>query len=602
MNECLQRLTLFEQNQDDPLKYDFRNFLDFVYREILRFDPPADLIFDVADYMQNAPMSEDNKARGQVQCARGVGKSVIVSIFIAWLFYCNPNIKVGVICSTDSFAKRMVKFVRSIFDGHEMLAHLVPRKMQDNVLDKFRKDQLDNETEFVCGSRTDRDPDPSCKSFGITATFTGTHPDVIIADDIETPENSLTVLKRERIHEKIKEFESLVVPLGMILFLGTPQTMESLYIKYLDPRYVMRRWPAQYPNPDDADACKNVAPLLLEKLRIGACHSGAPTYPERFNEAELEVKEAIEGPIMYALQFLLDPSAADADRFPLKIRDLIIMDVANDMAPSKIMWGSTNPLPYDHAGLSTDKCLGPVYWDREQWVEFTGSVMYVDPSGRGSDEVSYAVVKFVDGMLFCPAVGGFKGDGTSDAVMNKLARIAWEHDVKRVVVEENFGSGMYTKLLQPVMMKYSSAIAVEEVKSTGQKEKRILDVLGPLTRQHRLVVDPRVIGNNTVIYQYTHITHERGALNHDDQVEALAGACAEFAEAVALDPDTQDSKRRDAEREAMARDFQRSWNKQARMGRSISIGSMLSQEEQNAIRQRVTRHPARRGTGGWDRC
>ncbi len=602
MNKCLQRLTLLADDCDDPLRYDFRNFLDFVFREILQFDPPSDLIFDVADYMQNLPMSEDDKGRGQVQCQRLAGKSVVVAIFVVWLFYCNPDIKVAIICSTHDFAKRTVKFIRSMFNGHPLLHHLAPRLAADNRLEDYRKDQLDNEDTFVCGARTKYDIDASCKAFGITSVFTGIHPDIVIPDDVEVPENSGTVQKREKMHEKCKEFESLCMPGGLIMFMGTPQTIESLYLKYLDRRYVLRRWPAQYPDLHDESQCKGVSPMLLDKLSCGEVQAGDPTYPERFNEKELEVIEDIEGHIMYSLQYLLDPTMADEDRFPLKLSDLIIMDVAHDMAPSRVAWGTTEPLGkmIDHAGLSTDGFFAPVFVDKD-WVPYAKTVMYVDPSGRGKDEVAYAVVKGTQGMLFVAAVGGFKGDGTSSAVMDKLAKIAWEHEVQVIVVEDNFGDGMYTKLLAPAVGKVCRA-HVTGKRSTGQKEKRIIDVLGPLSRQHRLVWAKRVARNLELTKQYTHITYDRGSIQHDDQVEALAGACAEFTDMIQVDPEKMDENRKRRQVEDLARDFQQSWLRQARSGRAVISGMNLSEADQQRLRgMLVPRRPGYKGTRGWTR-
>lgn len=603
MNKCLSQLIKLESDCNDPFKYDFRNFLDFCYREILGFDPPADLVFDVADWMQNLPMSEDDKSRGQVQCQRLTGKSVIVAIFMAWLYYCNPDIKVAIICSTQDFANRMVKFVRSLFDGHELLKHLVPNLAAQNKLDDYKKDQIDTEDRFVCGSRSQRDLDPSCRAFGIFSTFTGIHPDVVISDDVEVPENSMTVLKRERLHEKCKEYESLVMPQGMVMFMGTPQTIESLYLKYLDQRYVLRRWPARYPDLKDESQCKDVAPMLISKLELEDAHAGDPTYPERFTEKQLEVIEAIEGPIMFALQYMLDPTLADQDRFPLKLRDWIVMDVACDMAPSKVMYGTTNPIGrmIDHGGLSNDSLYAPVHIEPE-YVPYVRSIMYIDPSGRGQDEVAYCVAHATQGMVFIAAVGGFKGDGTSDAVMRKLARIAWEHGIKEIIVESNFGDGMYSKLLAPEVAKVCRA-AVTEVRSSGQKERRIIDVLGPLTRMHRLVVDPRVAKNTDLTYQYTHITYDKGCLLHEDQVEAMSGACAQFIELLQLDPDQVFEKNKKSQAEEIAREFQEAWIKQARMGRSIAIGSGLTYQEQQELRDRVfPKSITQRGTRGWGRA
>jgi hypothetical protein len=54
---------------------------------------------------------------------------------------------------------------------------------------------------------------------------------------------------------------------------------------------------------------------------------------------------------------------------------------------------------------------------------YSGSVMAIDPSGRGKDETAYAVVKHLNGTLFCPTAGGIKG-GYEDDTLDKLVEIA----------------------------------------------------------------------------------------------------------------------------------------------------------------------------------
>ena len=114
-------------------------------------------------------------------------------------------------------------------------------------------------------------------------------------------------------------------------------------------------------------------------------------------------------------------------------------------------------------------------------------------------------------------------------------------------------------------------------------------------------MDPNVIRNNKLCEQFTHLTDEKGCLSHDDQVEALAGACAYFSEAVSTDPSVQEAKHRVTEREKMAQDFQQSWLKQQKLGRSISTGSLMSLDDQRKYTRHLTRLGAKRGTAGWGR-
>lgn len=609
MNECLQKLTCHHRwlEESDQLRLDFRNFVHFAFTHILNFEVSG-LQFDIADYMQNLPLSEDGKARGQIQSLRGVGKTVLVGLFIVWLLYCNPDIKIAVICSTQPFSRRMIAFVRGLLDSHDLFRHLVPKKAEKNNWSDFRKDMPDHADGFLCGDITVKSTEDSIKGFAVLGTFTGAHPNVIISDDVETPENSLSELKRERLHEKVKEFEDLVVPGrdggAMIMFLGTPQTEQSIYFEKLDARYCIRRWPARYPDPNESAQMQNLAPKLAEDLKCGRCKPGDPTHPERHGEDELLVKEAIEGIQRFALQYMLDPTLADADRYPLKLTNLVVFDAANDMAPDRVVWGSTKPCDYiSSCGLQGDKFYEAV-WASDDYLPYQMSVLYIDPKGRGGDTVGWCVAKALNGYAFVPACGGFAGkkgmDGASDRVLEKLAQVALIHGVKRIVVESNFGDGMYTKLLAPVVARICGPVEIVEVNSTGQKEKRIIDVLKPLTQMKRLVVGTDVAKNEDLWMQYTRITELKGCLKHDDLVEALAGACTAVSDVMQLDPEKASEKRKADEKKKMALEFQQSVLRgvSADGKRQVHCGRMPTVDEQIAERDRQSSMQQRRGSWG----
>ena len=183
-----------------------------------------------------------------------------------------------------------------------------------------------------------------------------------------------------------------------------------------------------------------------------------------------------------------------------------------------------------------------------QFSAFTGSIMSIDPSGRGKDETGYSVVKMLNGTLFVAASGGLAG-GYDDTTLIKLAEIAKAHKVSMVIIESNFGDGMYTKLFTPVLHRLWQC-GVEEVNHTTQKERRIIDTLEPVMARHKLVIDPKVIEEDyqtaqaydadnrftkTLIYQLTRITYDRGSLKHDDRLDALSIAVAYWVDQMAQD-------------------------------------------------------------------
>jgi hypothetical protein len=241
---------------------------------------------------------------------------------------------------------------------------------------------------------------------------------------------------------------------------------------------------------------------------------------------------------------MLDTSLSDADRYPLKVSDLIIQNLNPTMAHHKVAWAAApelviNDLP--NVALTGDKFYRPM-WHSEEMSEYTGCVMSIDPSGRGSDETGYAIVKVLAGNMYVVAAGGLIG-GYSDQTLEQLARLAKMHQVNHVIVEANFGDGMYTKLLTPVMSRFHKCI-IEEVKHSTQKEMRIIDTLEPVMSTHRLIVDYKLIQRDfetasdpkyALFYQLTRITKDRGALIHDDRLDALAMAVGYWVEHMARD-------------------------------------------------------------------
>ena len=180
--------------------------------------------------------------------------------------------------------------------------------------------------------------------------------------------------------------------------------------------------------------------------------------------------------------------------------------------------------------------------------EYTGSILAIDPSGRGADETGYAVVKMINGYLYVPACGGLKGGYDKDT-LTELSHIAKKHKVNGVIIESNFGDGMYSELLKPVMAKIHRC-SIEEVRHSTQKERRIIDTLEPVMMSHKLVISPEVIEEDfrsamkyeqsvrqskMLIYQMTRLTSARGCLRHDDRLDALSIAVAHFTEQMARD-------------------------------------------------------------------
>ena len=513
----------------EPFNEDFRYFLVVVWRH-LQLPDPTPVQLDIAEYMQSGP------SRRIVEAFRGVGKSWMAAAYTLWLLRNDPQKKIMVVSASkvraDDFAQFCLRLIREM----PLL----------QCLDPDRDDQRSASNRFDVRPAIP-DQSPSVKSVGVFGQLTGSRADLILADDTEVPNTSWTVSMREKLISCVGEFNAILKPGGEIMMLGTPQTEESIYNKLRMRGYDCRIWPARYPkNPAKYGDC--LAPMILESCKDS---TNQPTDPGRFSDLDLLEREASYGRSQFTLQFQLDTSLSDLMRFPLRVQDLIVLEV-DDHAPEKVVWSSgaeyrITDLP--SVGFSGDYYHRPAFIHGE-WLELDGCVMFVDPSGKGSDETAYAIVGQLNGNLYVLEVGAY-AEGYTDVVLEGLAKAAKRRNVNLILLEDQFGQGMLQSLLQPFLREHHPC-TIEPVRSNVQKERRIINALEPVMNQHRLVINRSVIEQDSrgrddesvetslayqLFHQLTHITVEPKCLQHDDRLDALAGAIQYWNESLAIDED-----------------------------------------------------------------
>jgi len=534
---------------------DFRNFLYIVWKE-LNLPDPTKIQYEIADYMQG------RDRRVIIEGFRGVGKSWICSAYVVHQLLLDPSKNILVVSASKTRADDFSTFTLRLIHELPLLAHLRPN-------DKQRYSKISFDVGPAPASHA-----PSVKSLGITSQLTGSRADIIVADDVEVVSNSATQGMRDKLGEQVKEFDAILKPDddSKVLFLGTPQSEDTIYNKLAERGYIKRIWPSQHitekVNELSYDGC--VSSICVDDTR-----EGESTEPLRFSDIDLAEREASYGRTGFAMQFMLDTRLSDVDRFPLKTSDLIVMSVDPSVAPEKLVWARDPKLEWDssvpNVALAGDRFYRPME-TLGSYVPYTGSVMSIDPSGRGKDETGYAIVKMLNGYLYVVDAGGIQG-GYSDEVLKALAVKAQKQKVNAIVVESNFGDGMFVELFKPVLIKIHPC-TVEEVRHNIQKERRIIDTLEPVMNQHRLVVDPKVIQHDyesaqtyplesqlkyQMIYQMSRLTNQRGAITHDDRLDALSMAVAYWTEQMAQDADNRMKERKVDQIDAELRKFEDSY-------------------------------------------
>ncbi|PLP55570.1 DNA maturase B [Mesorhizobium loti] len=508
----------------DPLR-DFRNFLYVVWKH-LNLPDPTEVQYDIASYLQHGPK------RLIIEAFRGVGKTWVTAAFVCWVLYCNPQERILMVSASKQHADNISTFIQRLIFEMPLLAHLKPRP-----------DQRMSKVAFDVAPAAAA-PQPSVKSIGITSQIAGNRATLIVADDIEVANNSDTQLKRDKLSEQIKEFDAVLSPGGRVVFLGTPQTEQSIYNLLPDRGYQVRIWPARFPTEERrAKYGSKLAPLITKKLEADPSLVDQTADPQRFSEQDLLERGLSYGRSGFSLQFMLDTSLSDEDKFPLRLSDMIVMGLNPKKAPREIVWGSgpdqvIEALPT--IGLPGDRYHHPIFFDKD-WLDYEGTAMFIDPSGRGKDETAWAIVSMLHGTLYLKKVGAVRGHGYADAVLDQILDDAKEQGVNVIKVEPNYGDGMFAQLLRSrASVRYP--VLIEDAEwSKAQKEARIIDTLEPILNQHRLVVCSKVIewdyqstenlpdqevNRYRLFHQLTRITKARGSLAHDDRLDAVAGCVA----------------------------------------------------------------------------
>jgi predicted phage terminase large subunit-like protein len=265
-------------------------------------------------------------------------------------------------------------------------------------------------------------------------------------------------------------------------------------------------------------------------------------------------RKAKVGPKLFSLHYHLDTTLADAERYPLKLADLVVLDLDYEVAPEKVVWASkqiNKSMP--SFGLSGDVVYEPM-WISQNYQPYVQKVMHIDPSGRGSDETAVCVSGYLNGYVFVTELLGYEG-GYDEGTLKKIVQVAIETDVKLIRFESNFGDAMFGQILLPVMKRMGCQAGIEEYRVTGNKNKRIIDTLEPVMASHRLIIDRKAIRQEQTQRQITRITEIRGSLKHDDRVDALAASVSYWEEAMGVNVDSMIEASEIARQEAVVDDW-----------------------------------------------
>lgn len=514
---------------------------------------------DMLDFLQTGPLYR------MIMAQRGQAKTTVAAIYAVFRLIHKPSLAVVIFSQSSKRAKEISTWIVKIFRNVDYLQFMCP--------DASNGDSDSTEKFDIHYSLKGAPKSPSVVCQSIEAGCAGMRAGLLIADDVESQKNTRTVEAKAILEDTTKEFESINSS-GDIIYLGTPQSSDSIYTELPARGYEVRIWTGRYPTVEEMpDFDGLLAPMFRRDIELNpelqsgqgiGGRSGHATCPEMdgLDDAGLTKKEGSQGAAKFQLQFMLNTQLSDASKFPLKLNNLAV-------ALYNALEGPVSPM-HSKAADSTIKGLPKIGNLRDShfqavvdkpydWRVYDRKIMYIDPSGGGAngDEMAYSILGLINTTMYLLDIGGTLG-GYEEASLMKLVNAAKAANAREVFIEKNYGNGAHMAALKPLFEKHHPVTLLDD-NVMGQKEVRICDILEPVISNHRLVISEEVIKEDTasafrqyptgkaitytLMHQMAHISKDRGCLRHDDRLDSLAGAVRQCIEELDYDANRVEKER-----------------------------------------------------------
>lgn len=533
----------------------YPHFVDFLRdgMEELGFSS-TDIQIEIGDYMEYGPQHL------MVQAQRSQAKTTVAALFAVWSLIHSPHWRVLIISAGGTQANEISTLIVRVINTMDVLECLRP--------DRMAGDRTSTEAFDVHHSLKGLDKSPSVACVGIDSNLQGKRADLLIPDDVESSKNSATALQREKLLHLTKDFVSICQN-GRIIWLGTPQTMESIYNSLPSRGVEIRIWPGRYPTATQvAGYGSMLAPGIVTRLTANpalgtgggiSLDQGQPLDPVLLGELALQLKELNQGKAYFQLQHMLSTKLSDELKFPLKTKNLIVvhsdmrqfpLTVVRDVQAQTLRQFQVGSHSFQMAvpmAVSPETSLMQAIW------------AYIDPApgGENGDETAWAIGGFLNSSLWLLSAGGMPG-GYELEKMQVLADLLVRFKITGCKIEKNMGWGAFRNTFAPILQaaakKVNLTVDVQDDVVGGQKEKRIIDTLSPIIGRGSLIIDERVVDEDretiakyeavkqqsySLFFQLAKLTMVRNVLHHDDRADALAGLCNHFAADLELDQEKQ---------------------------------------------------------------
>lgn len=208
------------------LAKDLLGHTDFTdcHREIFNFFVQKDP--DAIDFKSFAEAYEGSKDDMLMLCRGGFKSTADIVDAIQWTITF-PDIRINIMTGTVPLAEEFVELYKSHFrlrnkEGDPALGPDGKPKLFQILFPEHCQFKMTEETVWTSPARRRAVAGPTIRATGIETNTTGTHCDVLKADDCTTAENTNTPGRIASVNQAITQARRLVEPYGFKLRIGTP--------------------------------------------------------------------------------------------------------------------------------------------------------------------------------------------------------------------------------------------------------------------------------------------------------------------------------------------------------------------------------------------
>ena len=240
----------------------------------------------------------DNKRKKKlILLPRGHLKSTLVTIgYCVQQIALNPNIRILIQSATWQTAVDFVTEIKRHLEGNEELRRLFPEIAQ----------AVDERTEWaqdrITVKRTDTNiKGPTVWAAGIDTNLVGSHPDMVVFDDVHNRDNTMTREQVEKVILRYRDVLDLLEPQGQLIVIGTRWVEWDLYAWLMDK---------------DNEVSKSYE-VMIRKAHEGNLETGegfSALWPGKFSQKELLTRLREKGVYEFSALYMNNPvPSEDAD-------------------------------------------------------------------------------------------------------------------------------------------------------------------------------------------------------------------------------------------------------------------------------------------------